>query len=85
MTSLIGGRTCRSCEYSRRLDPSPKGPLHCMRYPPQVFALAVPTPQGSSVQVNSTYPTVNPDLPCGEYRRSEVRAMDELAQVGGTQ
>ena len=83
MSRLIGGRSCRSCEHSRQVNS--KGPPHCLRFPPQVFALLVPTPTGSGVQVSAAYPTVNPDLPCGEYRRSEARAMDEVSgpPVGG--
>lgn len=83
MSRIIGGRSCRSCEHSRMLDAT--GAPHCLRFPPQVFALLVPTPQGPSMQINSVYPTVNPDLPCGEYRRSEAKAMDEVSgpPVGG--
>lgn len=63
------------------------GPLFCLRFPPQVFAVVVPTPQGPGVRVDATYPAVNPDMPCGEYRRSDARVMDEVsgAPVGSTQ
>lgn len=75
---IIGGRSCRSCEHSRQIDVAPSPP-HCLRFPPQVFAVLVPTPKGPSLQISSTYPTVNPEMPCGEYRRSEAKAMDEVS------
>jgi hypothetical protein len=84
---IIGGRTCRTCEHSHEIRP-PGGPpqVFCTRFPPQVFALAIPGPRGGSqVNVNATYPLVNPEIPCGEYRRSEVKAMAEVGPAGRTQ
>lgn len=82
MSRLIGGRSCRSCEHSR-LEGSV---TFCLRFPPQVTSVALPMPNGQpGVRTDSTYPFVNPDWPCGEYRRSEARAMDEVSgpPVGG--
>ena len=48
--------------------------------------MAVPmrTPEGQSgIGFQSAYPIVNPELPCGEYRRSEVNAAEEVS--GATQ
>lgn len=80
---IIGGRSCRTCEFSRQEN----SVVFCLRYPPQVTAVVLPAPngQGVGVRVDSNYPPVNPDWPCGEYRRSEARAMDEISgpPVGG--
>lgn len=76
MTTLIGGRSCRTCRHSHRPDTG--AALYCVRYPPQVFV--VPSPQG--LVINSAYPSCNPDVPCGEYDRSDVLASTEIGAMG---
>ena len=79
MQGLIGARSCRSCEYRGKFENAP-GILFCRRFPPQVYAIPGNTPQGVQWMMNATYPTVNPDLPCGEYSRSAPFAAEELAE-----
>jgi hypothetical protein len=74
---LLGGRSCRSCVYRRLFDQA----VFCYRYPPVV--VVVPTPDGRggvAVGFQSVYPQVNPDMPCGEYARSESLAAEEVRQ-----
>jgi len=75
MTAIIGGKSCRSCEFMVLIG---KG-IFCRRYPPMAFGLVTPGPQGRpAFTVQSSYPPVNPELPCGEYQRSELNAGAEL-------
>ena len=76
--TLIGGKSCRTCRYSHRPEGASTGNMFCTRYPPQVFAVVVP--QGVP-RVNSAYPSINPDVPCGEYHRDDARAMTEVGAV----
>jgi hypothetical protein len=76
VTALIGGKSCRTCRYSHR-QAGADG-VFCTRYPPQV--IVVPTPQGMAL--NSAYPTCNPDVPCGEYLRSDALAAAEVGALG---
>jgi hypothetical protein len=73
---IIGGKTCRSCEHRYVLN----GVVFCHRYPPVV--LLVPMP-GSNGQLQpgyqSAFPAVDPSMPCGEYKRSEAFARDEVS------
>lgn len=77
--TLIGARSCRSCEY--RL--ATQGKLFCRRYPPQNIGGLVPDSQGRPITMfMSSYPETNPVFPCGEYRRNEVFASEEIAAAG---
>jgi len=78
MTALIGGKSCRSCEFILIVG---KGGLFCRRHPPMAFGIAMPGPQGPVLTVHSSYPPVNPDMPCGEYQRSELNAAAELSEA----
>lgn len=74
---IIGGRTCRSCAHRHIAGPG-QG-IFCKRYPPQVLIVPTPGPNGQiQAMIQSAYPTVNPDLLCGEYSRNETYAMDEV-------
>lgn len=79
MTAIIGGKSCRSCEFILMLG---NNQLFCRRYPPTPFAIPVPGPGGKmALTVNSSYPPVNPAQPCGEYQRSEANAEAELREA----
>ena len=79
MQNLIGGKSCRSCEFRLKLHTK----LHCRRYPPQNIGGLAPGERGQPVTLFvSSYPETNPDLPCGEYRRSELHAAEELRDAG---
>lgn len=72
---IIGGKTCRSCEH-RRLESQV---VFCYRFPPHVVVVPMPGPNGQVVPgFQSAYPQVNPILTCGEYRRKEEFARDEI-------
>lgn len=74
---IIGGKTCRSCVHRHAAAP---GQFFCKRYPPQLLLVPTPGPGGQmQATIQSAYPTVNPELPCGEYSRSEVYATEEVA------
>jgi hypothetical protein len=73
---LLGAKSCRSCEHHFKL---PSSLIVCKRYPPQLVFVAVPGPMGEPQWItNSFFPPVNPDIPCGEYKRNELFAAEEL-------
>ena len=79
MVALIGAKSCRSCEFRGKFaaGTAPAEALFCRRYPPQVFAVMGP----KGPMMNATYPTVNADIPCGEYVRSETHALEEMREA----
>src|SRR5579863_8173014 len=77
MVSLIGAKSCNSCEFKLRIPQQPKI-LMCRRYPPQVVTM--PLPPSGQWGINGFYPQVNPEWPCGEYRRNEQYAHEELQE-----
>ena len=77
---LIGAKSCRNCEFKIAKGTQ----LHCRRYPPQTFVLPSIGPQGPTWAPMTWYPPVNPDEPCGEHKRNEFAAMEELSQAGAT-
>lgn len=80
MIPLLGAKSCRSCEYHFK-QPGGGGVLACRRYPPAVVFIAIPGPDGAPNWItNSVFPPINPDIPCGEYKRNELMAQAELAQ-----
>lgn len=81
MNSLVGAKSCRSCEWRGKFAQDP-GILFCRRYPPQIYSMPMQTPAGV-VQwtMNASYPTVNPDLPCGEYERNAAHSAEEIAEA----
>ena len=81
MMSLIGAKSCRSCEH-RWIAKQPGGPevMMCRRYPPTVVVMPIPDPRANGAWgVNGFYPQINPDWPCGEYKRHEGHALEEIA------
>jgi hypothetical protein len=74
---LIGAKSCRSCEH-RLLKGSS---VFCRRYPPQTFVTIQSSPNGPVTTPMSWYPPVNPDEPCGEYKRNDMNAREELGQA----
>ena len=79
MTKIIGAKSCRSCEYMFRPEGAPKEMMMCRRYPPTVVAMPVPDPRANGAWgINGFYPQVNPDWPCGEYKRNDGKAIHEL-------
>jgi hypothetical protein len=75
MNAIIGGKSCRSCSHRRIAGQE----IFCYRYPPVVLAVPVPGRDGKpTLGFQSVYPQVNPDMPCGEYARSEVLASEEV-------
>ncbi len=78
MSQLIGSKSCRSCEWRAKLHSK----LFCRRFPPQNIGGLMPGPNGQPITVfTSSYPEVNADLPCGEYKRNELHASEELSLV----
>ena len=76
MVSLIGAKSCRSCEFRWVANPQV---TMCRRYPPTVVVMPIPDPAARGQWgVNGFYPQVNPDWPCGEYKRSEAHALEEV-------
>ncbi len=81
MSGLIGAKSCISCEFRLRTKEQPTI-LMCRRYPPQVVTMPIPDPRANGAWgVNGFYPQVNPAWPCGEYRRSEAFALEEIADA----
>lgn len=83
---LIGGRSCRSCAYVHKFN----NVLYCTFNPPQVFVLPLRNAAGELVvdrqgmavmSPQSTYPQVNPAIPCGKYQRSEANAQSEVEEA----
>jgi hypothetical protein len=83
MTTLIGAKSCRSCEHRLKAPGQQNGLIMCRRYPPTPLAVQVVTEHGPQWAVNAFYPQVNPDWPCGEYSRSALNAAEELAEHTG--
>ena len=82
MVGLIGAKSCRSCEWRLKTPQAPQV-LMCRRNPPQVVVMPIPDPRANGQWgVNGFYPQVNPDWPCGEYRRNEANAAEEVAEAG---
>lgn len=75
---LIGAKSCRSCEHRLLKGAS----VFCRRYPPQTFVVPQQGPNGPVMSPMSWYPPVNPEDPCGEYKRSEANAREEVMQAG---
>ena len=73
MAALIGSKTCHSCEHIMRLQNN----LHCRRYPPVPFMLI----NGAEARIISSYPPVQPEMPCGEYKRNEINAAVEMHEA----
>jgi hypothetical protein len=74
-SAIIGGKSCRSCMHRRMAGQE----TFCYRYPPTVLLVPMPGPKGQVAPgFQSAYPAVNPDMPCGEYARSEVFASEEV-------
>jgi hypothetical protein len=73
---LIGGKTCSSCEYRIAMN----NRMFCGRYPPQIFVVPVvdPIAKATVMAPQSSYPQVNPQLPCGEYKRNDAYAQKEV-------
>lgn len=72
---LIGGKTCRSCEHRHTQGST----VFCRRYPPQVMIVPVKDERGiATFGFQSAYPAVDPTMPCGEYRRSDLFAREEV-------
>jgi hypothetical protein len=80
MVSLIGTKSCRSCAHRVKIPQAP-GVLFCGRFPPQTYVIMMEHQgqAGARATPISSYPQVNPDLPCGEYDRSELNASEELS------
>ena len=76
MNAIIGGRTCRSCMHRKLFGQE----VFCYRYPPTVLAVPMvdPRTRQPGVGFQSVYPSVNPDMPCGEYARSDAFASEEV-------
>lgn len=78
--ALIGGKSCRSCEHRIKMN----GIMFCRRYPPQVIQVMRDTPTGPQLAMNASYPPINPDIPCGEYERSDVNAAEEVRDAAAS-
>lgn len=74
---IIGGKSCHSCEFSLALQRL----TFCTRFPPQVYVAPINTPTGPVPGLQASYPPVNPELPCGEYRRNELKAGQQISQA----
>ena len=75
MTAIIGGRGCGSCEHRLRVGAM----IVCRRYPPQMMVIPMQQPNGQVVPgLQSNFPVVSADMICGEYRRSELHAAEEV-------
>lgn len=76
--TIIGARSCRSCEFRVKMHEK----LFCRRYPPQNVGGLAPGPEGRPITLFiSSYPEANPEIPCGEYKRNEMNANDELMEA----
>ena len=83
MSLLIGGDSCRSCHWRLKMH----GALLCRRFPPTAVAIGVNNGKGVEFAWQASYPVVAPDYPCGEYKRDDAHAAEELrdAAKGATQ
>lgn len=76
---------CSNCEYNdlqpvAMPDGKPvigKTQLVCKRFPPQVVAVQIPSPQGISVNMMPIFPPVNAEVWCYEWQ-PENGAQDAL-------
>ena len=76
MSGLIGAKSCRSCEWRWKQGQM----IFCRRYPPQAHAFIQGDAAGrQNVVWQASYPIVTPEIPCGEYARSELAGAEELA------
>ena len=77
--ALIGSASCLNCKHRLKFNQG----VFCRKNPPQVFSIPMQHAGNGQVQwvVQSAYPTVNPDWPCGEHERSELHAAEELASA----
>jgi hypothetical protein len=72
---IIGDKTCFSCAY-RVIDGKN---IYCRRYPPTVILVPSYTADGHpAMGLQSSYPIVNPNWPCGEYHRNPIFRREEL-------
>lgn len=80
MAGIIGGRTCRTCEHRTIRKQGPQEMVFCRRYPPTCVVVMGLDQRGNPIsQIQSSYPCVDPNEPCGEYRRNELFADKEVA------
>lgn len=73
--SLIRLQTCRRCKFGEPVGTD--GMVECRRYPPVVNAIAVP--QGVAMQCS--FPKLNPDLYCGEWKPKFAAANDNFVDI----
>ena len=74
MSTLIGAKSCRSCLHRRIAGQE----VFCYRYPPTPIAVPTMDAKGKpGIGFQSVYPAINPDMPCGEYARSDLFAAEE--------
>lgn len=78
MTKLIGQRDCKSCEHFALINGGP----FCTRFPPQAFMIQQVVSGSKEPQIAfiNTYPPINPEIPCGEYKHNERRYQELLAE-----
>ena len=75
---IIGGKSCHSCDFRYKQGNA----IFCTRFPPQLFLATVQTPHGLQQVTQASYPIVNPTIPCGEYKRNEMHASEEITAKG---
>lgn len=65
---------CMSCKHSHTMILEGARDLECRRNPPQIAAIAVPTPKGIEVQALTIWPTVQGADSCGEFEDSRTQS-----------
>ena len=66
---MSNGRSCDGCQFSGvQMRPDKTIAKICRRHPPRVHVIPFPTREGLQVQTVSTWPGIDDNDWCGEYR-----------------
>lgn len=82
--TIIRPDTCSTCIHKFRLPgPQAQSKSFCRRFPPTAHPIHVVGPNGPQcVGVTTTFPEVQPESTCGEYRNSRVKSNGEVVRAG---
>lgn len=72
--SLIRIQSCRRCKFGEPMGTD--GMVECRRFPPDVTAVAVPQGNQFGVAMQATFPKLQPDQYCGEWKPKMSMADD---------
>lgn len=73
--SLIRLQSCRRCKFGEPVGSD--GMVECRRYPPIVTAISM----GQGIALQCSFPKLNPDLHCGEWKPKFNMASEEVIDL----